>query len=153
MRRLFAFAVLAICTSAAFAQTDRSSGKVDDRTSTIRRENTISGPDMEFEEEAEPCATPTITVKNGEITFSCETANALIHYTYALTSAREGSGTGTTLTLPNTYTITAYATADGYRQSAKASKTVSLTPGDLNGDGKTTIQDVTLLVDKLIKKK
>lgn len=103
--------------------------------------------------EQKKCATPVIEMVNGKVKFTCETEGAKFHY--AVTATVNDSGTGAELALKSasTYTITCYATADGYLQSETATKTVTLeTSGnssDVNGDGKVDINDVNAVINAI----
>ncbi len=67
------------------------------------------------------CATPTITYSDGELQFASTTDGAQYHYTITdadiKTDAYSENGK---VQLAAAYNITAYATADGYKQSDKA---------------------------------
>ena len=67
------------------------------------------------------CATPTITYSDGELQFASATEGAQYHYTITdadiKTDALSENGK---VQLTATYNITAYATADGYKASEKA---------------------------------
>lgn len=100
------------------------------------------------------CATPTISFNGEEIVFACETDGATIHYT--ISSADNKSGTTTTgkVAVSGTYNVTAYATADGYVQSESVTKSIKVSgmSGDFDGNGVVNIEDVTKLVDMILKK-
>lgn len=70
---------------------------------------------------ATACAIPTITYSDGELQFASTTDGALYHYTITdadiKTDAYSEDGK---VQLAAAYNITAYATADGYKQSDKA---------------------------------
>ena len=100
------------------------------------------------------CAKPTITA-DGKITATSETEGATCHISYEWHSVKDN---GTDSVSPNIWlNVTAYATAWGYQQSDTAKATfdlMTLLPnlGDMNGDGKLTTEDVTKLVDKVLRK-
>ena len=98
----------------------------------------------------EKCATPVITFANGQITATCATQGAVCHIDY---KTNGGGSASNSLSVAVSITVTAYATADGYAQSETATATFDLTNvGDMNGDGKLTIDDVTKLVNKVLEK-
>lgn len=73
----------------------------------------------------EPCATPVITIaEGGVVSIACETAGATIHYTVGDSPAdpTESDKVFSTVTLTEGQTIKAIAVAEGYKQSAVASK-------------------------------
>ena len=96
------------------------------------------------------CAKPTIAFVDGKLTAVSETEGAVCHIDYSITSSGSGTNSFTpTLQLK----VTAYATAEGYEQSETATSTFDLTNvGDMNGDGKLTVKDITDLVNKVLKK-
>ncbi len=96
------------------------------------------------------CATPTIAFVDGKLTAISETEGAHCEISGTLTSSLSGTDSFTPLLQLK---VTAYATADGYQQSETAEATFDLTNvGDMNGDGKLSIEDITRLVNKVLKK-
>lgn len=99
------------------------------------------------------CATPTITFKDGMFLFSCETEG--VEYVYEVSASGKSSGK---LNPYNTYKISFYATKDGYENSDVVTKEMTVDEtfveqkGDLNGDGKIDIVDVTTLIDIILGK-
>lgn len=74
---------------------------------------------------AKACATPTITYADGELQFASATEGAKYHYT--ITDADMATGAYSEdgkVQLTAAYNITAYATADGYQASEKATATL-----------------------------
>ena len=101
------------------------------------------------------CANPTITFKNGSFCFSCETER--VTYTVSSTISVNGTVSGTDASMPLSVTVNVVASRDGYADSEKVSKTFTTEEllalkGDMNNDGKLSINDVTILVNKLIGK-
>lgn len=95
------------------------------------------------------CATPTIAFVNGQLHFSCDTEGAQF---VCKISSPETEVSGETVDLlhrTNSYTISVYATAEGYLNSEVATTTVTLNNvrGDIDGNGFVTIKDVTELID------
>ena len=71
------------------------------------------------------CATPVITIaEGGVVSIACETAGATIHYTVGDSPAdpTEAAAVFNAVTLTDGQTIKAIAVAEGYKQSAVASK-------------------------------
>lgn len=67
------------------------------------------------------CATPTITYSDGELQFASATDGAQYHYTITDTDIKSDAYSEEgKVQLTAAYNITAYATADGYKQSEKA---------------------------------
>ena len=67
------------------------------------------------------CATPTITYYDGELQFACATDGAQYHYTITDADIKNDAlSEDGKVQLTAVYNITAYATADGYKASEKA---------------------------------
>lgn len=97
------------------------------------------------------CATPTISCKDGKLHFDCETEGVTYHSTTVLLGA-EGI-VGNDISLPSTYRVTVYATKENYDNSDVVSEVVTLGPakaGDVDGDGKVTINDAVKVVDIIL---
>lgn len=109
-----------------------------------------------FEDEGEnKCATPTVTFVDGKLSFACETAGAEFHYTIKCEDAISGSTTETTLPITGKYTVSVYATADGYGQSDTVTETIELKngsgkKGDVTEDGKVDVADINAIVDIIL---
>ena len=80
---------------------------------------TILEIDVNGEQE---CATPTISYANGKLKFNCETEGAICHSTITDTDIK--SYIGNEVDLSVTYTITVYATKEGYEDSDVATATL-----------------------------
>jgi hypothetical protein len=64
----------------------------------------------------------------------------------------ETERTGDTFEIPNRrLRITAYATAEGYRQSATATYDIELKNEDVNGDGEVTVADITQVANAILE--
>ena len=99
------------------------------------------------------CATPTITFDNGKLTFECETEGVEFKYNISMTG--DQSDSGSEVLLPNlrpTYTISVYATKEGYVNSDVATQVIAYQPktGDVNNDGDITIADAVAVVDLIL---
>ncbi len=113
---------------------------------------TIEGGDEPVTPDTKKCATPTISVENGKLKFSCETEGVVYNYTIADNDIK--SDTGNDVSLTTTYKVSVYATKDGYNNSETATKDIKLSvgdKGDVNGDGKVTIADAVKVVDTILK--
>ena len=73
----------------------------------------------------EKCAVPTISYADGNLTFASSTPNAEYHYTITDTDmASDTDSKDGIVKLSAAYNISAYATADGYKPSDKATATL-----------------------------
>lgn len=124
---------------------------------------TLDGQEVEVPQ----CATPTIDYANWKLTFNCETEGAEIINKVICTDSQEGNDKSVSLT--PTYTITAYAKAEGYRESDVATATISWKDGrpiiiqgfnnvsleegeaiyDVNVDGKVDVADIVAIISKI----
>lgn len=93
-----------------------------------------------------PCETPVITYKGGNITVTCATPDATIYCNVTVADNQRTIGK-TEIELSKTYVVTAYAKKDGMSKSQTATKTLTLDQGDVNGDGKVTAHDASLILE------
>ena len=95
-------------------------------------------------EKPEQCATPTIAYKGGKLSFCCDTEG--VTFIYSVTPPSSFQGEGNDVSLPNKYTISVYATKEGYENSETVTKEIELQgqngSQDVNGDGVVDTQDV-----------
>lgn len=103
------------------------------------------------------CSAPEITFSEKTLSFSCATPQSQIHYSYYLGNMGSTESGGELVTLTNksnSIIVMAYATAEGYVQSAAVIKSFPFdaTVNDINGDNKITIADVTTLIDVIVNK-
>lgn len=112
------------------------------------------GEGIDPEESGDPqCDAPIVKYTNGNIICVSATDNAVCHYTYKISGEGEGTETGSSTGTALKIEITAYATAEGYRQSKNTVKTFDYVPtgsglkGDVNGDGKVTMADANEVVN------
>ena len=102
------------------------------------------------------CATPTIAYENGEITFSCETEG--VEFVSVIEAADAKKYYDRKITLTNTYTVSVYATKDGYANSDVATMEIHPTnageggsgsgeTGDVNDDKKVDVSDIVKIVN------
>ena len=101
------------------------------------------------------CGTPTITfLANGKIKVESATEGATCFTNIAVKNAEPLTDGEISLNTPLTvYTVTAYATAEGYEDSDVAIATFrwEKTFGDMNGDGQVNISDVIQLVNIILQ--
>lgn len=88
------------------------------------------------------CATPTISVVEGKIKFSCETEDVSFVSSITMPTSSK-SADGTEISLSNKYKVTVFAKKRGYIDSdiAEAEFVGSLIRGDLNNDGIVNVAD------------
>ncbi len=98
------------------------------------------------------CAKPSISYKNGKLQFDCETEG--VEFVYNVSSkVSSGKITSGTVDLETTFTVSVYATREGYKNSETETVTIDLAKvGDINGDGEIGIADVTALVNIILGK-
>ena len=87
----------------------------------------------------EKCAAPTVSLSDGEITFSCETEGVIYHYDIKCLDDKNGEGNNIKLT--STYRVGVYASKAGYEDSDVVSKLITFKRGDLNYDGEVDVAD------------
>ena len=99
-----------------------------------------------IEEGPEKCATPTISIKDGKPSFSCDTEG--VTYCCQVTFETEGNDDN----LPVKYTVSVYAKKDGYENSKTVTKEIVIKEmkGDMNGDGVLSVTDVGMLITKIL---
>ena len=95
------------------------------------------------------CAKPTISLKNGKISFECETEGVEFHYQLIMPEM-----IGTSISLPATCSINVYASKEDYTNSDTLTQEIDISSliGDMNGDGIISVADVVILVDKILGK-
>lgn len=105
-----------------------------------------------------PCAAPVVTLRDGKIVFTSATPGAKFHYTLGLKGFGVEATTDEEVEVPQLqFEVSVYATAEGYTASATTTETfdhctLTLTPGDVNGDNEVSISDVAKLVNILLRK-
>lgn len=110
-----------------------------------------------------PCATPVISLKDGVLSVSSATPGATISYAItapAISIQGDAVAQLTSALSALTLTLTATAKAAGYLDSEAATHTFTLAEllpllgdrADVNADGHCSIEDVTRLVDLLLKR-
>lgn len=121
-------------------------------------------PTDPVEPETKVCATPVITLKDGQLAITCDTPDATIAYTITANKVNIAADTLEDLTTALarlSYTISATASAKGFADSETATRTLSFAElatlftlnGDVNTDGSLSVEDVTRLVNIIINKK
>ena len=92
----------------------------------------------------EQCAVPTISYADGKLTFACSTPNAEYHYTITDTDmASDAYSKDGIVKLSAAYNISAYATADGYKPSDKATATLYWVEANLQNNTTNINQTAT----------
>jgi hypothetical protein len=102
---------------------------------------TIVPIDNTLPDDAPKCATPTISYNNGRLTFDCETEGAICQYT--ITDEDIKSEAANVVDLTVAYSISVYATKEGYKDSEVATATlcwIDVVPGA--GDITTQVAEV-----------
>ena len=92
------------------------------------------------------CATPSITIGNGHLTFICETEGATCHYEIK----RTGEGNSVALSATADYVVSVWATKAGYEKSETTTATITVKQGDVTGDGNVTITDAVAVVNIIL---
>lgn len=96
------------------------------------------------EQKPEQCAVPTISYADGKLTFASSTPNAEYHYTIADTDmASDAYSQDGVVKLSAAYNISAYATADGYKPSDKATATLYWVEANLQNNTTNINQTAT----------
>ncbi len=95
------------------------------------------------------CVTPTISYKNGKLSYNCETEGAICHTT--ITNEDIKSFDGNEIDLTVTYNISVYATKDGYFDSDVANATLCWIEVNPQNEGITTDVNQIASVAVLIK--
>ena len=90
------------------------------------------------------CETPTITVDGGTIKFNCKTGGVIYHYSLTSTDAKNDISNNN-IEVKNSYTITVYASKEGYIDSDVAHADFQVAAagkkGDVNGDNIVNVAD------------
>ncbi len=77
---------------------------------------------QDIPDDADQCATPTISYQNGRLSFDCITEE--VDFQYQIIDNDIKSGVGTEVSLDATYHISVYATKNGYKDSEIATATL-----------------------------
>ena len=93
------------------------------------------------------CATPTITYKDGKLSFSCDTEG--VEYKSSVECMDNKTFSGKGISLRRKYRVSVYATKAGYENSNTATSEieVSYLKDDVNGDGEVNVTDIVTLVN------
>lgn len=96
------------------------------------------------EQKPEQCAVPTISYADGKLIFASSTSNAEYHYTITDTDmASDTYSKDGIVKLSAAYNISAYATADGYKASDKATATLYWVEANLQNNPTNINQTAT----------
>ena len=90
------------------------------------------------------CETPTITIDGETVKFACNTSGVVFHYSISSADFKNDI-TDSYVNLTKSYTISVYATKEGYTDSEVAQKSFQVSgtgkKGDVNGDGEVNVAD------------
>ena len=98
------------------------------------------------------CATPTIYVMGKKFVYECETPGAEFE---SILSAEEERSTGNEFTMKSKtirYTLTVYATAEGYERSEPAKISFVIDCNDVNQDGTVDVADIASIINRMAGK-
>ena len=102
------------------------------------------------------CATPTIKIVYGLITFECETEDVKFKWSYSFNGGNtESDGNKVILVGKTNCHVTVYATKEGYQDSDVAETDVELyvgKKGDVNADGEVNISDLVTTTNIIMGK-
>ena len=101
------------------------------------RQNSDGTVSFHFMADVAQCATPTISYDNGRLHFHCET-DGVRFVSKVATSDAQQSDDADELTLTTTYTVSVYATREGYADSETATATITW------GDARITADNITV---------
>ncbi|MBR2238210.1 MAG: leucine-rich repeat domain-containing protein [Prevotella sp.] len=98
------------------------------------------------------CATPTIYVVGKKFVYECDTPGAEFE---SILSTEEERSKGNEFVMENKtikYTLTVYATAEGYERSEPAKISFVIDRNDVNQDGMVDVADIATIIDKMAGK-
>jgi hypothetical protein len=119
-------------------------------------EGTLSqgGDNPDNPDDSKKCETPTITVDGSNVKFDCKTSGVIFHYTITSSDAKSDV-TNSGLEVKNSYTVSVYATKEGYTDSEVASKSFQVAgagkKGDVDGNGVVNVADHVKLSEIIMK--
>lgn len=105
--------------------------------------------------ESPKCATPTISLVDGEIQFNCETEGTEFFSEVTVSDAKAYNGNK--ISAPKKFKVTVYATKSGFENSEKVTKDFDFSndtakSGDVNGDGDVNVADHVKLTEIIMNK-
>ena len=90
------------------------------------------------------CATPTVSIENGKLNFSCDTEGVEYHYEMFISV----KGDGNSIKIPDTINLSVYASKEGFYDSAVETSEIPLSViADANGDGEVNAADIVTIVN------
>lgn len=98
------------------------------------------------------CENPVISYKDGQLFFECNTPGAEFYYTITPEVTGRTKQTNAVIPFAPMYTITCFATAPDHAPSGKTTLTIPIPfgiNGDMNHDGRRSVEDVSRLVDAI----
>lgn len=112
------------------------------------------GDNPDNPDDSKKCETPTITVDGSNVKFDCKTSGVIFHYTITSSDAKSDV-TNSGLEVKNSYTVSVYATKEGYTDSEVASKSFQVAgagkKGDVDGNGVVNVADHVKLSEIIMK--
>ena len=106
--------------------------------------------------ETPKCATPTIKIVEGEVTFECETEDVTFKWNYSFNGGNaESDGNKVILAGKTNCHVTVYAAKEGYQDSDVAETDVELyvgKKGDVNADGEVNVGDLVTTTNIMMGK-
>ena len=106
------------------------------------------------EPEVKKCATPTISIVDGELEFSCETEG--VEYVSEVTSKEVKKYYSDEVSIVGIYTVSVYAMKTGYDNSDVATKEFTVGADgevcDVNHDGKVDVADIATIISRMAGK-
>ena len=147
-------------TSMEFELAETTTMNIGVRGVTNARQNWMSFSDFRLVRfpDVKKCATPTINFADGKLQFTCETEGVEFVSKVTLKDSDEGEYEGSSIPLATTYTVTVYATKEGYLDSGVATKDINVVGigglrGDVNLDGEVGMPDVMFIVNYILNGK
>ena len=101
-------------------------------------------------EKTPKCAKPSIAIKDGKLTFSCETEG--VEFVSHFSIAAGADNNTSEVEIPTTYIVSVYASKDGYEDSDVVTETINIIKGDIDGDGEVDIADAVRIVNFIVGK-
>ena len=102
------------------------------------------GDNPDNPDDSKKCETPTITIDGSSVKFGCKTSGVIFHYTITSSDAKSDI-TNSGIEVKNSYTVSVYASKEGYTDSEVAKKSFLVAgagkKGDVNGDGDVNVAD------------
>lgn len=112
------------------------------------------GENPDNPDDSKKCDMPTITVDGSSVKFDSNTSGVIFHYTITSSDAKSDI-TNSGIEVKNSYTVSVYATKEGYIDSEVASKSFQVSgagkKGDVDGNGVVNVADHVKLSEIIMK--